>query len=31
MGQVVLRRLAATIPVLFFVTAGVFALIHARR
>src|SRR4249919_1103021 len=28
MGQVVLRRLVATIPVLFFVTAGVFALIH---
>ena len=28
MGQVVLRRLLATIPVLFFVTAGVFALIH---
>ena len=28
MGKVVLRRLFATIPVLFFVTAGVFALIH---
>ena len=28
MGRVVLRRLVATIPVLFFVTAGVFALIH---
>ena len=28
MGRVVLRRLLATIPVLFFVTAGVFALIH---
>ena len=28
MGLVVLRRLVATIPVLFFVTAGVFALIH---
>src|SRR5215470_5622108 len=28
MGRVVLRRLLAIIPVLFFVTAGVFALIH---
>jgi peptide/nickel transport system permease protein len=28
MGQVVLRRLVATIPVMFFVTAGVFALLH---
>jgi peptide/nickel transport system permease protein len=28
MGRVVLRRLLATLPVLFFVTAGVFALIH---
>lgn len=27
-GSLVLRRLAATIPVLLFVTAGVFALIH---
>ena len=28
MGGFVLRRLAATVPVLFLVTAGVFSLIH---
>src|SRR5213592_895715 len=28
MGRLILRRLLATIPVLVFVTAGVFALIH---
>src|SRR5438034_10312970 len=28
MGRLILRRLLATVPVLVFVTAGVFALIH---
>src|SRR4029453_16122380 len=28
MGRLVLRRLAATVPVLLLVTAGVFALLH---
>ena len=28
MGRLILRRLAATVPVLLLVTAGVFALIH---